>query len=65
MKSTIDSSVSFKIFYEEHKESEEIRAKRKQNARRSREAAERLLQLKEKGLPLDEIMEMPSREFPV
>ena len=58
-------SVSFKMFYEEHKESEEIRAKRKQNARRSREAAERLLQLKEKGLPLDEIMEMLRREFPV
>lgn len=65
MKRTIDSSVSFKMFYEEHKDTEEIRAKRKRSAQRSREAAKRLLQLKQKGLPIDEIMEILRREFPV
>jgi hypothetical protein len=53
------------MFYEEHKDTEEIRAKRKRSAQRSREAAKRLLQLKQKGLPIDEIMEILRREFPV
>ena len=38
------------MFYEEHKDTEEIKEKRKRNAQRSREVAERLLQLKQQGL---------------
>ncbi len=64
MKRTIDSSVSFKIFYEEHKDTEEIKIKRKRNAQRSRKVAERLVQLKQQGFPIDEIMEILRREFP-
>ena len=64
MKRTIDSSVSFKMFYEEHKDTEEIKIKRKRNAQRSREVAERLVQLKHEGFPIDEIMEILRREFP-
>ena len=64
MKKNIDSSVSFKMFYEEHKDTEEIKTKRKRNAQRSREMAERLLQLKHEGLAINEIMEILRREFP-
>ena len=64
MKRTIDSSVSFKMFYEEHKDTEEIKEKRKRNAQRSREVAEKLVQLKQQGFSINEIMEILSREFP-
>ncbi|HKZ56122.1 MAG TPA: hypothetical protein VJ024_00300 [Thermodesulfovibrionales bacterium] len=65
MKKIIDSSVSFKMFYEEHKDTEETRAKRKRSAQRSREVTERFLQLKQQDLPIDEIMEILRREFPL
>ncbi len=59
-----DSSVSFKAFYEERKNTDDLRKRRKDNVRRSRAAAERVIQLKRQGLVIDEIMEILRREFP-
>jgi hypothetical protein len=64
MERKIDSSTSLKIFYEEQMNSEEIKAKRRKNAQRSRAVAERLFQLQKQDLPIEEIMEILRREFP-
>ncbi len=65
MEKKIDRSTSFKVFYEEQINSEEVRAKRRKNAARSRAVAERLVQLQHQGLSIDEIMAVLRREFPV
>jgi len=65
MERKIDSSTSLKIFYEEQMNSEEIKAKRRKNAQRSRAVAERLFQLQEQDLSIEEIMEILRREFPL
>lgn len=65
MERKIDRSTSFKVFYEEQMNSEEIREKRRKNAQRSRAVAERLIQLQKQSLPIDEIMAILGREFPL
>jgi DNA-binding transcriptional regulator YhcF (GntR family) len=64
MERKIDSTTSFKLFYEEQKNNEEIREKRRKNAQRSRAVAQRLIQLKKQGLPIEEIMDILTKEFP-
>lgn len=65
MEKKIDSSTSFKVFYEEQMDNPEIREKRRKNAQRSRAVAERFLQLQKQNLPIDEVMAILGREFPV
>jgi hypothetical protein len=65
MERKIDSSTSFKVFYEEHMNNEQIREKRKRNAQRSRAVANRFLQLRKQGMPIDEIMAILRKDFPV